>query len=63
MPVDRGHVYTLFKRQEAVGGPGLLGTMKKWIINGLVTERALGRLSGKDPSPMVSVCLLFVEKF
>ena len=37
--------------------------MEKWVINGLVTKRALGHLSGKDPSPMVSVCLLFVEKF
>ena len=63
MPVERGHVETLFKRQEAVGGPGLLGTMEKWVINGLVTKRALGRLSGKDLSPMVSDCLLFVEQF
>ena len=63
MPVERGHVETLFKRQEAVGGPGLLGTMEKWVINGLVTKRALGCLSGKDPSPVVSLCLLFVEKF
>lgn len=39
--------------------------MEKWVINGLVTKRALGDLSGKDlpPPPMVSVCLLFVEKF
>lgn len=37
--------------------------MEKWVINGLVTKRALGGLSGKDPPPMVSVCLLFVEKF
>ena len=51
MPVDRGHVETLFKRQEAVGGPELLGIMKKWVINALVTKRALGRLSGKDPPP------------
>ena len=67
MPVETGHVETLFKRQEAVGGPGLLGTVDKWVINGLVTKRTLGRHSGKDPTPpppaMVSVCLLFVEKF
>lgn len=37
--------------------------MEKWVINGLVTKRALGGLSGKDLPPMVSVCLLFVEKF
>ena len=37
--------------------------MEKWVINGLVTKRDLGGLSGKDPPPMVSVCLLFVEKF
>lgn len=39
--------------------------MEKWVINGLVTKRALGGLGGKDlpPPPMVSVCLLFVEKF
>ena len=48
MPVERGHVETLLKRQEAVGGPGLLGAMEKWVINGLVTKRALGSLSGKD---------------
>ena len=32
MPVERGHVETLLKRQEAVGGPGLLGAMEKWVI-------------------------------
>ena len=40
--------------------------MDKWEINGLVAKTAQGRLSGKDlptPPPMVSVCLLFVEKF
>ena len=37
--------------------------MEKWVINGLVTKRDLGGLSGKDPPTMVSVCLLFVEKF
>ena len=51
MPVERGHVETLFKRQEAVGGPELLGIMEKWVINGLVTKRALGCLIGKDPPP------------
>ena len=39
--------------------------MEKWVINGPVTKRALGGLGGKDlpPPHMVSVCLLFVEKF
>ena len=56
MPVERGHVETLFKRQEAVGGPGLLGAMEKWVINGLVTKMALGRHSGKDPTPPPTPC-------
>ena len=43
--------FRILHRWEVVGGPELLGIMEKWVINGLVTKRALGCLIGKDPAP------------